>query len=37
MPLLSKHFDRIKHVHFKDVRNEKLKACHREEIILNFS
>ncbi|MEA6791133.1 TIM barrel protein, partial [Salmonella enterica subsp. enterica serovar Montevideo] len=27
MPLLSKHFDRIKHVHFKDVRNEKLKAC----------
>ncbi len=25
MPLLSKHFDRIKHVHFKDVRNENSK------------
>ncbi|EER6665753.1 myo-inosose-2 dehydratase [Escherichia coli] len=27
MSLLCKHFSRIKHVHFKDVRDEKLKAC----------
>lgn len=27
MPLLKKYFDRIAHVHFKDVRNEQLQAC----------
>lgn len=27
MPLLTKHIDRIKHVHFKDVRAAQLNAC----------
>jgi len=27
MPLLEKHIDRIKHVHFKDVRKEVMEAC----------
>jgi inosose dehydratase len=27
MPILEKHFGRIRHVHFKDVRNEKMEEC----------
>lgn len=27
MPLVTKHFKRIKHVHFKDVREDKLREC----------
>lgn len=30
MALLKKHFDRIEHVHFKDVRVEKLKECREQ-------
>ncbi|HWO97086.1 MAG TPA: myo-inosose-2 dehydratase [Bacillus sp. (in: firmicutes)] len=30
MTLLNKHIDRIKHVHFKDVRNEVLDKCKKE-------
>lgn len=30
MPLLQKHINRIKHVHFKDVRKEKLVECEKD-------
>lgn len=31
MPLLKKYIDRIVHVHFKDVRNERLRICRMEQ------
>ena len=31
MPLLEKYFERIAHVHFKDVRNEQLRICRAEQ------
>lgn len=32
MPLLEKHFDRIAHVHFKDVRDEVLAECRKKDL-----
>lgn len=31
LPLLKKHFNRIAHVHFKDVRNNKLAECRHDK------
>lgn len=32
MPLLEKHFNRIAHVHFKDVRDAKLEECRKKDM-----